>query len=256
MCYSPGRMKTRFLVWLLVSVVALSGCSMMKKVLGIQDPGDPSVVIKSAETRWLLIKNPRFGDVPSEPEYVWVEEDKVPTTMTTLLRGQSAIIAKPEVVAKYGVPPGGGKISPRQGTMYQVTDTAKSSAASTRGGAAAAAAPVPSVSPARATASVAPTPVPAPAPKPPERGYVVYVDETRVVIDLTNLDGLRPGSLLSLRRDKIPIVHPVTGELLGELDEEVAIARVTEIRERFSVAEVQSVTPGANVQVRDRVVLK
>jgi hypothetical protein len=44
--------------------------------------------------------------------------------------------------------------------------------------------------------------------------------------------------------------------MLGELDEEVAIARVTEIRERFSVAEVQSVTPGANVQVRDRVVLK
>jgi Flagellar assembly protein T, C-terminal domain len=226
---------------------------MMKKVLGIQDPGDPSVVIKSAETRWLLIKNPRFGDVPSEPEYVWVEEDKVPTTMTTLLRGQSAIIAKPEVVAKYGVPPGGGKISPRQGTMYQAADTSKSSAASTRGGAAATATPV---SPARATASVVPTPVPAPAPKPPERGYVVYVDETRVVIDLTNLDGLRPGSLVSLRRDKIPIVHPVTGEMLGELDEEVAIARVTEIRERFSVAEVQSVTPGANVQVRDRVVLK
>jgi len=250
-------MKTRFLVWLLVPLVALSGCSMVKKILGIQDPGDPSVVIKSAETRWLLIKNPRFGDVASEPEYVWVEEDKGPTTMTTLLRGQSAIIAKPEIVAKYGVPPGGGKISPRQGTMYQAADSGKSSAASARGSAAATAPPAsPSVSPARATASVAPTPVPAPAPKPPERGYVVYVDETRVVIDLTNLDGLRPGSLLSLRRDKIPIVHPVTGELLGELDEEVAIARVTEIRERFSVAEVQSVTPGANVQVRDRVVLK
>ena len=256
MCYSPGRMKTRSLVWLLVPVVALSGCSMVKKVLGIQDPGDPSVVIKSAETRWLLIKNPRFGDVPSEPEYVWVEEDKVPTTMTTLLRGQSAIIAKPEVVAKYGVPPGGGKVSPRQGTMYQTGDAGKSAAASTRGGAAATATSVSPVTPARATASMAPTPVPTPAPKPPERGYVVYVDDNRVVIDLTNLDGLRPGSVVSLRRDKIPIVHPVTGELLGELDEEVATARVTEIRDRFSVLEVQSLAPGANVQVRDRVVLK
>ena len=250
MCYSPRRMKTRLLVWLLVPSLALSGCSMAKKILGISDPGEPSVVIKSAETRWLLIKNPRYGDVPSEPEYVWVEEDKVPTTMTTLLRGQSAIIAQPEIVAKYGVPPGGGKISPRQGTMYQTSDPGKS-AASTRGSAGAA-----SATPARATASVAPTPVPAPAPKPPERGYVVYVDETRVVIDLTNLDGLRPGSILSLRRDKIPIVHPVTGEMLGELDEEVATARVTEIRDRFSVAEVQSIAPGANVQVRDRVVLK
>jgi hypothetical protein len=253
MCYSPRRMKTRPLVWLLVATLALSGCSTAKMILGIRDPGEPSVVIKSAETRWLLIKNPRYGDVPSEPEYVWVEEDKVPTTMTTLLRGQSAIIAQPEIVAKYGVPPGGGKISPRQGTMYQTADPGKGAASARGGGAAATAAPA---NPARATASVAPTPVPAPAPKPPERGYVVYVDETRVVIDLTNLDGLRPGSLLSLRRDKIPIVHPVTGEMLGELDEEVATARVTEIRDRFSVAEVQSIAPGANVQVRDRVVLK
>src|SRR5215813_7549187 len=248
-------MKTRPLVWLLVPTLALSGCSMVKQLLGVRDPGDPSVVIKSAETRWLLIKNPRFGDVPSEPEYVWVEEDKVPTTITTLLRGQSAIIAPPEIVAKYGTPPGGGKISPRQGTMYQTVDSSKTTAGNTRESAAVPAA-APAAGAARATASVAPTPVPAPAPKPPERGYVVYVDNTRVVIDLTNLDGLRPGSMLSLRRDKIPIVHPVTGEMLGELDEEVATARVTEIRDRFSVAEVQSVAPGANVQVRDRVVLK
>ena len=251
MCYPRARMKIRLLVWLLVPALALSGCAMMKKILGVRDPGEPSVVIKSAETRWLLIKNPRFGDVPSEPEYVWVEEDKVPTTITTLLRGKSALIAPPEIVAKYGTPPGGGKISPRQGTMFQTAESAKPAAASARG-AAATAAP----SPARVTASVAPTPVPTPAPKPPERGYVVYVDDVRIVIDLTNLDGLRPGSLLSLRRDKIPIVHPVTGEMLGELDEEVAIARVTEIRDRFSVAEVQSIAPGANVQVRDRVVLK
>src|SRR5260370_20651006 len=245
MCYAPRRMKTRYLVWLLLPVVALPGCAMMKTILGIRDPGEPSVVIKAAETRWLLIKNPRLGEVASEPEYIWVEEDKVPTTITTLLRGQSAIIAQPEIVAKYGTPPGGGKISPRQGTMYQTAEPPKSAAAN-RGGAALAAAP------ARATASIAPMPVPAPAPKPPERGYVVYVDSARVVIDLTNLDGLRPGTVLSLRRDRIPIVHPVTGELLGELDEEVATVRVTEIRDRVSVAEVQSLAPGAQVQVRDR----
>jgi hypothetical protein len=253
MCYPPRRMNTRLLVWLLLPALAFSGCSMLKKLVGVVDPGEPSVVIKSAETRWLLIKNPRFGDVPSEPEYVWVEEDKVPTTITTLLRGQSAIIAPPEIVAKYGSPPGGGKISPRQGTMYQTAEPAKP-AAGKRSGGAAVTAPPPSA--ARATASAVPTPVPAAVPKPPERGYVVYVENTRVVIDLTNLDGLQPGSLLSVRRDRIPIVHPVTGEMLGELDEEVATARVTEIRERFSVAEVQSVAPGANVQVRDRVIPK
>src|SRR2546430_3141914 len=129
-------MKTRHLVWLLLPAVALSGCTTMKKILGVRDPGEPSVVIKSAETRWLLIKNPRFGDVPSEPEYVWVEEDKVPTTITTLLRGQSAIIAQPEIVAKYGSPPRGGKISPRQGTMYPTAAAAKTTLANNRGGAA------------------------------------------------------------------------------------------------------------------------
>src|SRR5438105_15757955 len=151
MCYPPRRMKTRSLVWLLLPAVVLPGCAVTKKILGIRDPGEPSVVIKSAETRWLLIKNPRFGDVASEPEYVWVEEDKVPTTITTLLRGQSAIIAQPEIVAKYGSPPGGGKISPRQGTMYQTAEPAKP-AAGQRSGGAAVTAPSPQSSAARASA--------------------------------------------------------------------------------------------------------
>src|SRR5262247_168003 len=128
-------MVIRHLAIVVIALVpVLVACSTMKSIIGSTSPGEPTA-LKSAETRWLLIKNPRFGDVASEPEYVWVEEDKVPTTMTTLLRGQSAIIAKPEIVAKYGVPPGGGKISPRQGTMYQAADSGKSSAASARGSA-------------------------------------------------------------------------------------------------------------------------
>jgi len=95
-----------------------------------------------------------------------------------------------------------------------------------------------------------------PAPEPPKRGLVVLVEPSRIVVDLTAADGLQPGTLLSLRRDRIPIVHPVTGEVLGELDDEVATARVIETRDRFSVAEVQSVAPGSQVQVKDRVFLK
>src|SRR5204862_7707422 len=112
--------KHRLTLWLAL-VLALSGCTTVRQALGVPSPGDPSVAIKAAETRWLLIKNPRFGDVPSEPEYIWVEEDKVPTTLTTLIRGKSAIIAPPEIVARYGTPPGGGKISPRQGVPYQAS---------------------------------------------------------------------------------------------------------------------------------------
>jgi len=119
-----------------------------------------------------------------------------------------------------------------------------------------------------AAAAAAPKGAPAPAapatapqtngksPEGPKRGFVVYVDTTRIVIDLTAVDGIRAGTLVSLRRDAIPLVHPVTGEVLGELDEEVGTARVTEMRERFSVADVQTVAPGARIQVKDRVVPK
>ena len=48
---------------------------------------------------------------------------------------------------------------------------------------------------------------------------------------------------MSVRRDKIAIVHPITGEMLGELDEEVATGKVTEVRDKFSVVEIENL-PG------------
>jgi hypothetical protein len=239
-----GTMTVRRFAVLVVVAVTACGCSTAKSVIGVPNTGDPSVTIKSAETRWLLIKNPRFGDVPSEPEYVWVEEDKTPITFGTVMFGKGSIIAPPEIVARYGSPPGGGKISPRQGMPTQAAPAASASAQP----------------PAAAAPKTAATPAPAPlngkAPESPKRGFVVYVDTTRIVIDLTAVDGIRTGTLVSLRRDAIPLVHPVTGEVLGELDEEVGTARVTEMRERFSVADVQTVAPGARIQIKDRVVPK
>ena len=230
-----------------VSVIS-GGCISLRELAGMPAQSDPSVALRPTEPKWLLIKNPRFEQVASEPEYIWVEEDKVPTTITTLIRGQGAIIATPEIVAKYGPPPGGGKISPRQGVAYPGQDAPKAAAMpDPRAGGSAAVAPLPGGP--RTTAL-------APAPEPPKRGFVVFVDTTRIVIDLTAVDGVRPGTVISLRRDRIPIIHPVTGEVLGELDDEVATARVTETRDRMSVAEIQSVAPGAQVQVKDRVVLK
>ena len=57
-------MKRR-LAWCLVLPLMLAGCTTVKQALGVAAPPEPSVEIKSAETRWLLIKNPRFGDVAS-----------------------------------------------------------------------------------------------------------------------------------------------------------------------------------------------
>ena len=241
-------MTVRRIALLVVVAVTPFGCSTAKSVIGVPNTGDPSVTIKSAETKWLLIKNPRFGDVPSEPEYVWVEEDKTPITFGTVMFGKGSIIAQPEIVARYGSPPGGGKISPRQGMPTQTSAVASAPAQQPPTAA-------PKGAPAPAAAATAPQ-TNGKAPEGPKRGFVVYVDTTRIVIDLTAVDGIRAGTLVSLRRDAIPLVHPVTGEILGELDEEVGTARVTEMRERFSVADVQTVAPGARIQVKDRVVPK
>jgi hypothetical protein len=233
-------------------LLVLTGCDTVRKIAGVAPVGEPSE-LKSAETRWLLIQNSRYGDVPSEPEYIWVEEDKVPTSLKTLIRGTSSILAPPEVVAKYGPPPGGGKISPRQGVPYQPVAASPRPTTGAPPGAAPAAA---AATPAREAVTV-PAAAPAPpAAEVPRRGYVVHVDTTRIAIDLTTADGLRLGSVVSVRRDRTPIMHPVTGEKLGELDEEVATAKIVELRDRFSLAEIQSVNPGAQIEVRDRVVPK
>jgi hypothetical protein len=236
--------RVHWLVIAAVALVAVSGCGGRgwREYFGLAAQADPSVAIRSAEPRWLLIKNPRCCDVPSEPEYTWVEEDKVPTTMKSLMFGKSSLIAPPDVVAKYGSPPGGGRISPRQGGPYKVENTLQT--------------PTPQRSAAvasTATRTDAPARI---APPAPPRGYVVFVDTSRVVIDLAGRDGVKVGSGVSVRRDKVAIVHPITGELLGELDEEVAVGRVVEVHDKFSVVEVDKATAGAHVQVKDRVVLR
>jgi hypothetical protein len=219
----------------------VSGCISMREIAGFPVESTPTVTQSRAAQNWLLIKNPRHGDAPSEPEYIWIEEDRVPTTLRTLVFGKKSIVAPPEVVAKYGAPPGGGRISPLQGAPYTVPDPApvKSSGRDARGEG-------------KAKPGTAATGGANGSP----HGYVVFVDTTRVVVDLTAKDGLRPGSVVSLRRDKIPIVHPVTGELLGELDEEVGTAKVVEVREKFSVAEIQGISPGAQIKLKDRVVIR
>ena len=246
-----GVMTThRRVQWLILAgfiAIAVSGCGGRgwREYVGLAAQPDPSVNIRPAEPKWLLIKNPRCCDIASEPEYIWVEEDKVPTTVKSFIFGKSTLIAPPEIVAKYGAPPGGGRISARQGGAYKVENVVPTVPT---GGRAAAAAAV-----SNTTRTDAPSRV---AAQSATRGYVVFVDTSRVIIDLAASDGVKLGTGVSVRRDKVAIVHPITGELLGELDEEVASGRVVEVRDKFSVVEVQKAAAGVQVQVKDRVVLR
>ena len=235
--------------WLVLAgfiVLAVTGCGGRgwREYVGLAGQNDPSVNIRPAEPKWLLIKNPRCCDIASEPEYIWVEEDKVPTTVKSFIFGQSTLIAPPEVVAKYGAPPGGGRISARQGGAYKVENVVPTIPTSRSAAAAAVSNTTRTDAPSRVAAQSA------------TRGYVVFVDTSRVIIDLAASDGVKLGTGVSVRRDKVAIVHPITGELLGELDEEVASGRVVEVRDKFSVVEVQKAAAGVQVQVKDRVVLR
>jgi hypothetical protein len=228
-----------------VLVVTVAGCGGRgwREYLGLASPSVASIALRAAEPKWLLIRNPRCCDVASEPEYIWVEEDKVPTTVKSFVFGQSTLLAPPEIVSKYGPPPGGGRISARQGGAYKVENVVPTVQTSRS-----ASAVVASTSRTDAATGV--------AAQSATRGYVVFVDTSRVIIDLAAADGVKLGTGVSVRRDKIAIVHPITGELLGELDEEVATGRVVEVRDKFSVVEVQKAAAGAQVQVKDRVVLR
>ena len=122
LCYARRRMKARYAVGLLFSRCSRSpGATAYARWLAcpsLQSRGQPQV----GRDPLAPDQEPAIRRRRSEPEYIWVEEDKIPTTMTTLLLGKSAIIAPPEIVAKYGPPPGGGKISPRQGGPYPTVD--------------------------------------------------------------------------------------------------------------------------------------
>ena len=171
------RAPLHLVIALLVVGVTLSACgaTTLRELAGLPKVDDPSVEIKAAEPKWLLIKNPRFPDIASEPEYIWVEEDKIPTTIGTLVFGKSSLIASPEIVAKYGAPPGGGRISPRQKVAVATEPTA------------------PPAKGAVNTTGKGGT-QPAAAPLPTNRGFVVFVDTSRVVIDLNGKDGVKLGA--------------------------------------------------------------
>jgi hypothetical protein len=232
--------------WLLLPAVLVGGCAgqagSVKAVLGVPaSSGAPA-----PDVRWVLIQNPRYGATMAEPEYVWVEEDRIPDTLTTLVFGRQHLLATPDLVRRYGPPPEGGLVSPLQGGPPVAS----------RGAVPAGAVPpaaTPAAPPRRAppdSALVAPT-VPRPELRP--QGYVVHIQARLIVVDLTAADGVQPGTRLSVRRAQVSLTHPLTGEPLGELDEEIGTARVVEVRERFSVAELEELRPGFDVQVKDRV---
>ncbi len=227
-------MKREFFLWwpiLLLQVLAvlvLAACGGGKAVR-------PATATAS-EREWVLIMNPRFGATMAEPEYIWVDRQEIPKTLTGYVLGQKHVIAPPAAYAKAGPPPGPGRI-------WQPAEGERGSPAA---GPAAGGGPPPSPPPeARAPAASG-------AVRPEERrGYVVLVDGMRVIIDLADGE-VKKDALIAITRRQA-LTHPVTGEPLGEITLEVGQARIVEVQPTFSVAELMGFEAGLTVKPRDRV---
>lgn len=85
-------------------------------------------------------------------------------------------------------------------------------------------------------------------------GVIVSVRGDTVYLDLGQADGAAVGQRLRVVRPGQPLVHPLTRETLGTVDDEVALLEVTSVSEKFSTARVVRLAEGATVEVKDRVV--
>lgn len=72
----------------------------------------------------------------------------------------------------------------------------------------------------------------------PLEGYIVLpTGEDEYLIDLDAAKGVHPGDIFSVVRKGQAVTHPVTGEILGRLDEDVTFLRVTRLKSGYSYVE-------------------
>ncbi len=69
------------------------------------------------------------------------------------------------------------------------------------------------------------------------QGYVVDRLDGRVILDLGR-GKVSVGEVFKVLKEGREIVHPVTGEVLGRVEEEIGKVRVSEVKDKFSVAEI------------------
>ena len=83
----------------------------------------------------------------------------------------------------------------------------------------------------------------------PISGYVVMHREGEYLIDLDARHGLRVGDLLSVVTRGKEVIHPLTKEVLGRLDDAKAVLQLTKMKSGFSVA--RPLTEPADVAIGD-----
>ncbi|MFQ6111781.1 MAG: FG-GAP repeat domain-containing protein, partial [Nitrospinota bacterium] len=86
-------------------------------------------------------------------------------------------------------------------------------------------------------------------------GFVASVQRGELYLSIGERDRVKKGLKLLVVRPGKAFKHPITGEVLGRLEEKIGEAEVIEVREKFSIARMVRLVPGRGYSPRkgDRV---
>ncbi len=87
------------------------------------------------------------------------------------------------------------------------------------------------------------------------QGEIVAVKGGDIYISVGQKDRASKGVKLTVLRKGAPFRHPVTGVVLGTLEEEIGVAEIVDVREKFSVARMTKLVIGKDLvpRVKDKV---
>ncbi len=81
-------------------------------------------------------------------------------------------------------------------------------------------------------------------------GYVASVQGGDLYLSLGERDRVKRGLRLLVLRPGEAFKHPITGDVLGHLEEKIGEAEVIEVREKFSIARIVRLVPGQGLSPR------
>ena len=87
------------------------------------------------------------------------------------------------------------------------------------------------------------------------KGLVINIKGQKLTLDFGANKGVKKGMKCIVYREGDPIIHPVTGKVIGRMINQICVARITEVMPGFSVAEIEKQLSGVP-QKLDKVITK
>lgn len=240
------------LVFLSLSL-PLASCSTVKHAMGFGTGEDDQkekaeVIDRPDPDEYILVRNPRYslgggaGISPPESEYIWVKRKDAPFDINATIRGKKVQEADQKEEARFAStrPPEAAK-APRPDERFFLPPEQLKQA--------------PKAQPDPTRQAVARRPPDPSVLLKPVYGYVVLVRGKRIYTDLTDESGVAVGNTVIIFREGEELKHPVTGAPLGRADDEIGRARIVELEEKTSVAELTSLKEGEEIRPKDKVKL-